>query len=320
MVAGLASSLTWASPASAQLNVRITAWPDRTNPQLTNLNTPQTAVTLDECNNVTIDLQYQSVPTGNSTLFYFYGTNCETQPPTRNTDQSSCTLLPHMHNITTTTFTDSVMLSDLLDCTATEGTRTIYAMVMNNETDNVMATQYLQFSMRYDFVPPTAPDSLVASAGENAVTLMWTASSETLNPYEVYVDPAGCPDGSTPSGALIDNDPPPESLLVASDAPGNTGTASVSIPSSVGVGSYFAVGLRAVDAAGNAGPISVTCAQRVDVTSWWEAYCQSPDADADACMSGGCAVQPRSSRAPTPTLWLSAIAMIALLVVRRRTR
>ncbi len=299
------------------MTMSIRDWPGRSPvPLLSNLNSQQNAVTQSECQGTTIELLFQSIPTNVTTLFFFYGNNCELDMPTRNTDQSACISL--MRTVPTgnnNTLMEMVALSDLLDCSSTETTRNFYVMAMNTETDTVTAGQYVEFTMQFDFNAPAAPSEVMAGNGESDVTLTWAGSSEELDPYEIYVDPDGCPDGMNPSGALVDNDPPPSSLRVTgSSPPGNTSSVDVPVPASVATNASFAIGIRAVDLAGNASPTTVVCATKIDVTSFWDAYCS---ANPDDC--GSCAVRP--GRSGPPAAWLLGVAgALALTWLRRRSR
>lgn len=311
-----------AAPASAQMTAQITTWPGRNPiPLIDNLNNQNNAVSLDECENVTIDVLYNQIPTAQTTLFYFYGNGCELDMPTRNTDQSACISL--MRTVPTNmnvSVTDTVAWNELLDCTSSETTRNFYVMAMNTETDSVTTGQYVNFTVQFDFNAPAAPSGVEAANGENTSTLSWEGSSEELGPYDIFVDPSGCADGMTPTGPLVD-DPtnPPESLQVSVDAPGTASSASVPIPDGVAEGGSFAIGIRATDLAGNVGDVTVVCATKINVTSFWEAYCMGEGAGSAVCddSGGGCAVRPAEDRGHG---WLFAALAALALAWRRRAR
>ncbi|GAB5548094.1 MAG: hypothetical protein SangKO_078540 [Sandaracinaceae bacterium] len=322
--AALALTLWGLAPASAhaQLTGSLQEFTGRSpTPMLSQLGTAENAVTAAECAGVSLQVRFTGISNAVGSLIFFQGSNCQANTPARGSSESTCIPLEYSEVTDMQTMRDiAIPLNRLLECDTLPdtGQRTIFVLAIDNENDMVNADQVFSFPLRWNFGAPAAVSDLVVSGGERSVRLTWQGSTAMLRGYEVFVDAAGCMDG-TVIGDLATNDPPTSlRVLGTSDITGTAASATVSFPDAVPIGGQVAVGVRAVDEAGNPGDLTARCVTRTEVTTWWDTYCMGPEAS-EACRSSGCSVRPHPS-APPPLAMLALLGVGTLLVFRRRTR
>lgn len=271
-----------------------------------------------ECG-ATISFRFTNVDIMRAQLQFFQGANCNDVSVRTDTTNTSCQELPVPPDAIDMRAQQDVdiVAGDLVPCeTGGSGVQTIWVLALNNPTDTVTgAGQSVSFPVAFDFVPPSAPSGLSVAPGENAARLTWSATTDQVSGYDVFVDPTGCTDTGEVVSPGLTGEPPDESLIVSSPS-GAASSASAPYPDSVGTGQYMAVAVRAVDRAGNESPLSeVVCVQRIEVVSWWDTECGT---GAHEYCNGGCAAAPAGGGRAA---WLALpAAALALLALRRRIR
>ena len=312
------------APASAQMVLTVTGVTNRTdNYELAALDITQSPINAAECANAstTIDLLITGIDNTRTVLDFWNGNDCNVSDNRNTATSSLCELLsPSVSTAISgvTQWTGSIPVGELVDCSSTtDTTESIWILAVDNAggTDDVTgAGQSIGISIGYDPAPPNAPTDLTAGSGEGSLTVRWTSDEQRVASHEVFVDPAGCADGVTPSSALLTAGGSPDASLT----PISTGTTSAVIgldAAGIPLGSSGAVAVRTVDLAGNVGPLSsIACLSHVQTMSWWDMYCPTPDA-APGC-SGGCSVSLPGSGGASGAAWV--LALLALPLARRR--
>lgn len=265
-----------------------------------------------------IELRFTPVNNAITTLRLFWGSNCEDTAVRTDTTSTACPTITASDGSPLTIPTNSqnqvegtVPIASLIDCTGSDGARTIFALGINAPGDDVAADQVFQFDLAFDLSPPAAPTFASTSPlqAESQVTVTWQNSEARVREHRVYVDEQLCPGGS----AVAD-----PTALVNGLTPSSTtmGTSTdVSLASSLAVGGFTGVAVRTIDTALNEGEVSaVRCIEKVQTVGFLEAVC----ADEPSACSGCAAVSLRSS-GPGFGLVLTG-CILGLLAVRRRRR
>ena len=191
--------------------------------------------------------------------------------------------------------------------------------------DNVLPG-IVTYDVSYDLVGPTAPTSVKAGVGEEALIVTWKANSsdELLGRYNVYADEAGgMPPGaggeggggtSTPSDGCTSDDLVPGKIPTVARKTQTNASTTEAEAGGLENGVLYAVGVSSVDNFNNPGPLSnLDCAIPEPVTGFFEAY-----RDAGGQGGGGyCAIGATPSLASAAFVGLAALGFVAR---RRRTR
>ena len=192
-----------------------------------------------------------------------------------------------------------------------------------NRTDTMLPFGALDATV--DLAPPAAPTDVVTTPGDANIQVSWTnpSGATLLRGAAVYVDTAGCADGTPSSSVLMAGVAPPPRGARRIEREGQAITSAQLSGAELGLelGEFAAVAVVLIDRAHNESVLSeVACVQRVQVSGFWDAYCAERGMDVATCSdSFGCAVtSPGARTGGAAALWIAVFAAVG--VVMRRAR
>jgi hypothetical protein len=186
--------------------------------------------------------------------------------------------------------------------------RTLFFLVINSGTDEVLLQGAPAFVYNYDIVAPDPPTMVSATSGEASLNVEFEAAdSADLDNYRFYCAAA---ESDCNAATLAPGTDPVENTYCGDiDA---QGSAAGSTDDKLQNSTLYAVGVASTDEAGNVGKLSeLACATPLEVTGFFEAY----RAAGGKAGGGFCSFAPaRRSGAP----FAAALLLGALGLWRRR--
>jgi len=325
-VALLFSWLASLGVAEAQnIDVSVLALGDRTSVNLDTLgSTTGAPVRTAECDAI-IRFRFRGIDQFRSELRFFEGSMCDQVSVRTDMTSRTCNALdvPSVAIDRRTERDVDVPVDLLVPCgEGGSGVENIWVLAVDNETSEVSgAGQQAQFNIAFNFTTPSAPGTLTARPGENAVTLTWDAEGDAQ--FEVFVDPDGCTDGEVTSEELTPDATESTLARLKVSGPISGTSTTVPYPDDVPIGGEMAVAIRSTSRTGNPGELSeIVCVERIETTSWWEMYCGGggEGADSEVCRDDGgtCSVAAPGRTASGALSALLGLALLALVLRRSR--
>lgn len=217
-------------------------------------------------------------------------------------------------------FTTSATTNPCASGTAT--TRVFYLFPATGENDiSTPFTNFTTLTITLDPEPPGAPQVGGPAAGDASIDVTFETPTAQLYEARLYVDRAGCPDGTTPSSSVLVAGSAPSGTPVATN---QSATPSAIETSGAALGLDYdqsaAVAVTFVDRARNESVLSnVVCVSRVQVPGFWDSYCAERGLSVEACRQryGSCATSTGRSSAALP---IAGLGLALLALMRRRAR
>jgi MYXO-CTERM domain-containing protein len=232
--------------------------------------------------------------------------------------------------------------STLFGGCGTNATRTFYFFDAVSNGENTMDySTYWVITITLTATPPMSPTITVSSlAGDQVVQIPWNSASYasatlgTMGQVHVYADPTGCGSSSTGDGGGGDAGTTTSTLLAGGPVPGSpiassSATSPISFDtsalhwSSSHYGETAAIAIAVSDSGSNYSMLSnVVCLEHVHIDGFWDQYCAEHGmTDTTACAHNysGCSIGVAPRRADLGA-WIAGLAVVGLLVARRRRR
>lgn len=258
------------------------------------------------------------------------GAACQT-PSNRMATTTTDPTCQHVDGITITTSPADIeipaatLFGDACEGT-TEQTFRFWFLLSNSEQNRSdTGLPFGALDATVDLAAPGAPTDVNSVPGDATIQVSWTnpSGATLLRGAAIYVDTAGCADGTPSSSVLVAGEPPPASGARRIEREGQAITSANLSGADLGleIGEFAAVGVVLVDRAHNESVLSeIVCVQRVQVSGFWDAYCSEHGMDVDTCADTyGCAVtSPGARTGSAAVLWILAIAAVGATM--RRTR
>ena len=189
---------------------------------------------------------------------------------------------------------------------------------------------YYEIDIALDASPPPMPALGGDVAGDNTITINWTATDVGIaGGVNAYFDPNGCSGeaGSGSSVLIAGQQPSASAQRVFTQTMATTTTASIAATnfgwSSSLHGQTGALAITVTDSAGNVSVLSnVVCVQHVLVTGFWEQYCAEhgmPDIAQCTANYHSCAVGTPSPHTDFSAV-LFGVGVLGVLGARRSRR